>query len=253
MLGQGLSGMQVLPWQKLCIFGSQHCIFYPLLCSLLWGGKMGTACPSSSACTGHATGPWIGQARVPRHGTGWHSLQCHGEDQGSHPGHRTGWHSSDRGQAGMWSTRTEGQAEQNKVVPLLAATRRVVVREEPTRPCSQINFPDKAASLHHPGRAGRVPFTAVGKEMAILSAWAQKGIVSHCFPVNAGRVRGGSMVGEERRGQGQKRRPAELCQTWLWLLTDLCQEDRDRPICQPSSSQQPDPQLWLCPGTRALP
>lgn len=44
--------------------------------------------------------------------------------------------------------------------------------------------------------------------MAILSAWARKGIVSHCFPVNAGRVRGGGMVGEEGRGQGQKRLPA---------------------------------------------
>lgn len=69
--------------------------------------------------------------------------------------------------------------------------------------------------------------------MAILSARAQKGIVSHCFPVNAGRVRGGSMVGEERRGQGQKRCPAELCQTWLWLLADLCQEGRDRPLASP--------------------
>lgn len=104
----------------------------------------------------------------------------------------------------MWSTGTEGQAEQNKVVPLLAAARRVVAQEEPTRLCSKINFPDKAASLHHPGRAGRVLFPAVGKEMAILSARAQKGIVSHCFPVNTGRVRGDSMVGEERRGQGQK-------------------------------------------------
>lgn len=87
---------------------------------------------------------------------------------------------------------------------MLAAMKRVVAREEPLRLCSQINFPDKAASLHHPGRAGRVPFTAVGKEMAILSARAQKGIVSHCFPVNAERVRGGCMVEEERRGQGQK-------------------------------------------------
>lgn len=69
--------------------------------------------------------------------------------------------------------------------------------------------------------------------MAILSTRAQKGIVSHCFPVNAGRVRGGSMVGEERRRQGQKWRPAELCHTWLWLLTDLGQEGRDRPLTSP--------------------
>lgn len=69
--------------------------------------------------------------------------------------------------------------------------------------------------------------------MAVLSAWAQKGIVSHCFPVNAGRVRSGSTLGEERRGQGQKQRPAELCQTWLWLLTDPGQEGRDRPLASP--------------------
>lgn len=69
--------------------------------------------------------------------------------------------------------------------------------------------------------------------MAILSTRAQKGIVSHCLPVNAGRVRGGSMVGEERRQQGQKRRPAELWQTWLWLLTDLGQEGRDRLLTSP--------------------
>lgn len=67
------------------------------------------------------------------------------------------------------------------------------------RPCSQINFPDKSASLHHPGRAGRVPSTAAGKERAVLSGWAWKGIVSHCFPLNARRARGGSTLREERR------------------------------------------------------
>lgn len=35
------------------------------------------------------------------------------------PGHSTACHFSDTGQAGMWSTRTEGQAEQNQVVPQL--------------------------------------------------------------------------------------------------------------------------------------
>lgn len=53
------------------------------------------------------------------------------------------------------------------------------------------------------------------------------------------------MVGEERRAQGQKRRPAELCQTWLWLLTVPGQEGKGQATCQPSSAQQPDPQLWL--------
>lgn len=33
--------------------------------------------------------------------------------RGGFPGHRPGWHSSDIGQAGTWSTRREGQAEQN--------------------------------------------------------------------------------------------------------------------------------------------
>lgn len=47
---------------KIVHFGSQHCVFYPSLCSLLWGGEVGTACPRSSAC------PMDGQARVPRMG-----------------------------------------------------------------------------------------------------------------------------------------------------------------------------------------
>lgn len=54
---------------------SQHFVFYPSLCSLLWEGEKGPACPSSSACTGRV--PWVGQARVPRHGTG-----CHSSDMG---------------------------------------------------------------------------------------------------------------------------------------------------------------------------
>lgn len=119
-----------------------------------------------SPTDGLASVPWTGQAGTS---VTW--------ERPRYPGHRTGWHSSDTGQAGMWSTRTEGQAEQNKVLALLAATRRVVAPEEPTCLCSQINFSDKAASLHHPGRAGRVPFTAVGKEMAIFSPSTER----HCF------------------------------------------------------------------------
>lgn len=109
--------------------------------------------------------------------------------------HWAGW-APWMGQAGMRSTRGESQAGQHAAVPLCWPWEHE--KAEP-RPCSQINFPDKSASLHHPGRVGRVPSTAAGKERAVLSGWAWKGIVSHCFPLNTRRARGGSMLREERR------------------------------------------------------
>lgn len=97
-----------------------------------------------------------------------------------------------------------GSGRQNKAVPLLAANRRVVAGEAPTGLCSRLISQIKLHLSTTQEEQGGFLFTAVGKEMAILSARAQKGIVSHCFPLNAGRVRGGSAVGEERRAQGQK-------------------------------------------------
>lgn len=59
--------------KKIVHFWFSAWCFLPLAMLTAGRGKVETACPSSSACTGLARVQWMGQARVPRHGTGCHS------------------------------------------------------------------------------------------------------------------------------------------------------------------------------------
>jgi len=75
--------------------------------------------------------------------------------------------------------------------------------------------------------------------------------------VNAGRVRGGSTVGEERRGQGQKLLPAlaGLSVRLGFGLSQTLASKAGTSLSPALFSWQPDPQPWhrVCPGTPALP
>lgn len=129
----------------------------------------------------------------------------------------------------MWSIGWEGQAEKPSSLVLLCQLWEYV--KEEVQLSSQISFPDKSESLHHPEREGRVTSTALRKECAVLSAWALKGMVSHCFPVNAGRARHG-VVQQKRRERGQKWLPA-LADLLVRLgfgfsHTDFCQQSRHK-------------------------
>lgn len=125
------------------------------------------------------------------------ALQQHGtgQDSGDTRQDRGQW----TGQAGMWVLGE--RVRQNKERWCLSADNGCTRGRTPSL------FPDKPAPLHHPGRAGRVPSATVGK--CLFYQPEHRDIVSHCFLVNAGSVRGGSsVVGEETRGQGQKQLPA---------------------------------------------
>lgn len=187
--------------------------------------------------------PWMEWARVLIDGVGQGHL-CMGEagvpvaDAGWAP---CGWGrpwSPWTGQDRMQSIRWEGQAEKHSSLVLLCQFWEY--EKEEVQLSSQINFPDKSESLHHPGREGRVTSTALRKECAVLSAWALKGIVSHCFPVNAGRAGHGAAEKEGARSEVMLSPSWPLSQTWLWLFTHRLLPAKQAQVPhQPSSSQQP--------------
>lgn len=191
----GVSGVGWGGWaiRQLCIFSSQHCIFYLSLCFLLWRGKVGaTAWPRHPPAPGRpGSRGWGTPETWGRPGLWW-------REAGQGPVDRTGCESAGT-RMRMWVLGE--RVRQNKARWCLSAGSGC------TRSWIPSLFPDQHAPLHHPGRAGRVPSATVGKRLFYQPGL--RDIVLHCFLTHAAGVRGGSSVVGRKQG-GKVRSNSQL-------------------------------------------